>query len=169
MQIQKVSVIRENWGSVIYKWCAREQEINEIKKAIAKNSQIDIDTVFNLDKLEKRCVDGVIVYCIYVGQAKCLCDRVKSHIFGNCRRSTLRRTIGAILYGKFDEIKINEFIDKLYLESNCVAPNIKLDEAEKQEINHPDFYRPLNIINNKNKDLKDLLVELRKLLKIAKK
>lgn len=153
----------------IYKWWAKKPELKII-----------------LDKLKLKWNDLVKGFeeengwfCIYVGQATSLESRlVKNHIMGK-RKSTLRRSIDAIIKdpNKQDnkEIKesINSFIDKLEVEYKSFALE-KLDEMEKKEIGSQ-YLRIFNGAHNSKNELRKLygiskrLTALRNNLKILKK
>ena len=79
-------------------------------------------------------------------------DRLKGNHVNGRNKSTLRKSIGAVLlkkYGPKDiEKKINDFIDKLNIEYKLVSQD-KLDDAEKIEIGSQ-YLRVFNGTHNKH-------------------
>lgn len=154
----------------IYKWWAAKDELLKILTKLKIVDFIDVD-----NKIEHKEIENKEMYCIYVGQATDLKDRLKKHIRGSINNSTLRKSLGAILWNdeKKEDLKkkINdEFIDKFYVEYKCIEKTELLDVEESEEIsrylrilnidgfNHKLFIQyinqPLSNLRNKLKDLK---------------
>ncbi|WP_290726564.1 GIY-YIG nuclease family protein [Fibrobacter sp. UBA2449] len=159
--------IEGNMSSGIYKWWSSEKEVNAILRKLGASEFVDINK-----ELEKKVFDCKEMYCIYVGQAKDLKDRLRKHIRGSVNNSTLRRSLGGILWNgdSSEELKKkinNEFIDKFYVEYKCVEEK-KLDVEESEEIGK--YLRILNIdgYNHRlfmqyiNKPLSDLREKIRR-------
>ena len=144
----------------IYKWWAEKSELKTILDVLGiplKDSESEIE----------RNKEGL--YCIYVGKADSLEDRLKGNHVNGREKSTLRKSIGSVLlkkYGPKDiEKKINGFIDKLKIEYKLVAQD-KLNDEEKNEIKKP-YLRVFNGTHNKHPlrteyDLRNKMADLRK-------
>lgn len=153
----------------VYKWWAAKDELLKILTKLKGVDFIDVDKEIEHKELESR-----EMYCIYVGQATDLRDRLKEHIRGGINNSTLRKSLGAILWNgeKREDLKkkINdEFIDKFCIEYKCVE-KVELDVEESEEIskylrilnidgfNHKAFMQhinqPLSALRDKLKNLK---------------
>lgn len=126
----------------IYKWWAEKAELKII---------IDMLCV-PLKDIESGIEQNNGLYCIYVGQANSLEDRLKGNHVNGRNKSTLRKSIGAVLLKKYEpkdiEKKINEFVDKLNVKYKLVSQD-KLDDAEKNEIG-PQYLRVFNSKHNKH-------------------
>lgn len=159
---QKTETTIENKPG-IYKWWAKKTDLDTILDAL--------EIKFNSDEL-KYIENENEWYCIYVGQAKSLENRIQdTHVNGR-NKSTLRKSIGAILrkkHGNQDlEEEINNFIDKLAIKYRQVN-SANLDQEEAKEIGH-DFLRIFNSQHNPNKlrsiyKITTKLSELRKKIK----
>lgn len=170
-----VKILRQNIGGMeeldnsgIYKWWAPSQKLHEILNKL----NVDFPAIEN--EIEDKSIELQKLYCIYVGQAKNLKDRIKNHICGSIGNSTLRKSLGAILRKDEDldglKDKINEFMNELYVEWKRVdEPD--LDGVESSEIRSR--LRILNIegFNHESfeKYIEDPLSKLRAELKELKK
>ncbi len=113
----------------IYKWWAEKSELKIILDVLGIPLK---DVEYGIERKE-----GTNLYCIYVGQADSLEDRLKEcHVNGR-KKSTLRKSIGSVLLKKYGpkeiEKKINGFVDKLKIEYGLVAQE-KLNDEEKEAI-----------------------------------
>lgn len=85
--------------------------------------------------------------CIYVGKSLTLRKRLSNHIKRKRRKSTLRRSLGAIIGNTKDiEKEINDFIDELEV-SYFYVERKRLSQKEKETINNG-YLRVLNIDEN---------------------
>lgn len=143
----------------IYKWWAEKSELKSI---------LDVFGI-QLKDVENEIEQKGGLYCIYVGQAKSLEDRLKGNHVNGRQKSTLRKSVGAIFAKKYGtksiENKLNDFIDKLKIEYRLVSVE-KLDDEERKEIGHK-FLRILNGQHNahplrKAFDISNVLTRLRK-------
>lgn len=153
--------------SGIYKWWASEKDFLTILEKL-KVSPDDIEK-----EIQRKSIEGKEFVCIYVGQAKDLKKRFGNHVKGRVDKSTLRKSLGALLWdGKLSknelENKINRFIDKLFIEYEKIE-EARLDRAESNEIR--EHLRVLNIdgfnhdsyMQYINGPLSDLRTDLRKI------
>ncbi|MDY6387490.1 MAG: GIY-YIG nuclease family protein [Fibrobacter sp.] len=115
----------------IYKWWAPQEKMLEILKKM----NVELRAIEN--EIETKSIESQKLYCIYVGQAKNLKDRLKNHIGGSIRNSTLRKSLGAILWNGEDsdglKKKINKFMDDFFVEYEQVD-EFDLDRIESSEI-----------------------------------
>ena len=102
----------------------RKNNYEQEKKSLSKtdcnnycNRELKKDYEQTLKDIESGIEQNNGLYCIYVGQANSLEDRLKGNHVNGREKSTLRKSIGSVLlrkYGSKDiEKKINVFIDKL--------------------------------------------------------
>ena len=126
----------------IYKWWAPIEQLRELLQILLPSSVDDQKAVEN--KVEKK---GDL-YCIYVGQAKYLDDRLSKHLSGSLNNSTFRKSLGAILSAnkKWDaekiRVEVNNFINKLSVECIDVENVDDLNIKEGKQIS-----RKLRILN----------------------
>lgn len=154
----------------IYKWWAAKEELLKILKKLKVVDFIDVDK-----EIEHKEIENKEMYCIYVGKATDLRDRLKKHMRGSIDNSTLRKSLGAILWNgeKKEDLKNkinNEFIDKFFVEYKCVENVGLLDVEESEEIskclrilnidgfNHKTF---MQYINQPLSDLRDKLKKIK--------
>lgn len=123
-----------------YKWWAKKDELLFICKRLG----VELNDI--VDNIEKR--DDL--YCIYVGQShRELRKRIVNHLNGPLKRSTFRRSIGAL----FGKTEIDNLLDKFYIEFDYVPAN-KDVTVLKKEIDDKEFklinshLRILNIQEN---------------------
>ena len=155
MRESKCAIIPDEKG--IYKWWAAEEELEKIKKVLG----IQCQTINS--KMEHIKVDGKEIYCIYVGKADgSLQKRIRTHLRGNVNKSTLSKSIAAIL-DTDDRQRIRGFLDNLYVCWREISSSSEhLSQIEKKIINK--FIRILNIKENDSvcKEIKEKLSNLRK-------
>lgn len=119
-------------GPGIYKWWASGDDFSKILERLNVDSS-DIEK-----ELERESIEGKSFVCIYVGQAKELKKRLGNHVKGCIDKSTLRKSLGAILWDKTQsnvelEKEIDDFLDKLYIEYKEFE-TAELDRVESSEI-----------------------------------
>lgn len=101
---QKFSQILGNPGC--YKWWAREDDVKDLLCKIIGNN-VDFDQLKGTFEHE----EGTDFYCIYVGKADCLRDRLKHHA-KHLFQSTLRRTIFSLYCPEEKKLEdINRCVD----------------------------------------------------------
>ncbi|MDY6331934.1 MAG: GIY-YIG nuclease family protein [Fibrobacter sp.] len=128
-------------NSGIYKWWAPEEcYLKILQKLNVVPNMIE-------NEVQKSTIEGIGFVCIYVGQANDLKKRLGNHVKGCIDKSTLRKSLGAILWdGECSsedlENEINSFVNKLYVEYEEIE-SAELDRAESSEIRA--YLRVLNI------------------------
>ena len=130
-----------------------------------------------LDKIQKRDIDGEEYWALYFGISKDMLGRAKWHItqkhttsavkYGTL--STLRNTIGSLLdkdmLSKSEEIVNRSMDDNCYWEWEYCQ---RFKKVELQELSSIDKCYPLNIQENKTVN-KEVLKKLRYIRKLHKK
>jgi hypothetical protein len=154
--------------SGIYKWWVDKVKLQKILEKMGAWNLIDIEK-----EIQEKDIENKEMYCIYVGQGVNLRDRLKNHMGGNINKSTLRKSLGAILWEGEDletlKKNVNVFINDFYVECKFVIKD-DLDLAESEEIsqclrilnidgyNHKSFMRyinkPLSVLRKKIKECK---------------
>ena len=161
--------IEESMLGGIYKWWAEREDLLLILKKLGVVERIDIES-----EIEHKKIADKEMYCIYVGQAEDLKVRLKKHIRGSVNNSTLRKSLGAILWtGENSEDlkkRINAFMDEMYIEYKLLEKE-KLNIEESDEISKS--LRILNIDGYNHKSfmlyIDKPLYELREKLKTLEK
>ena len=148
--------------SGVYKWWAPKKQFNQILKTLEiRLKDEELKWVENKDDL----------FCIYVGQAESLKDRLLGNHINGRRKSTLRTSIGAIILkekGPTDIDKnVNVFIDSLKIEYKFVKQD-ELNVIEKNEIGR-DYLRILNGQHNGKNSLRKQYKITGKLTALRKK
>lgn len=128
--------------------------------------------------LKSKEFDGKDYIAIYFGISKNLNDRIKWHIcqvHTECSvrsgfLSTLRQTLSALLNSDMNKSQqlVNKFMDdNCILEYDNVSTLEEVENIEKHELSHADYYYPLNISGAKSipKEIKNKLTTLRKTYK----
>lgn len=124
----------------------------------------DIFVEHNVDKekLEKKFIDGVEYYALYIGIARSCISRFRWHIIPSVHHnsstvkartiSTLRQTLCALMGVKM--VKGEQYVNK-YIDSNCVIewntllPNTSMEDLKSEEKKSiQGGYYPLNIQEN---------------------
>lgn len=94
-----------------YKWWAREDDVKDLLCKIT-DEKIDFDQIKKMKIFEHKNIAKEDFYCIYVGKANNLYDRLKDHA-EKTEQSTLRRTICSLVCNDNDSLKeINNEIDR---------------------------------------------------------
>lgn len=164
---ESICEMKELDHSGVYKWWVPQE------KFLAILEKLNVAPSAIESKIEKDKIENQEVYCIYVGQAKNLKDRLKKHIGGCIENSTLRKSLGAILWNGENsdglKNKINEFMDGLFVEYEQVdEPDLDRVESSKirshlrilnmEGFNHELFEKfiedPLSCLRAKLKELK---------------
>ena len=96
----------------VYQWWCEEDILIKILSSL----DLDVNDCKKDIEKTKENIKEKELYCIYVGDTCNLKRRICSnHIKGKIRNSTLRKTIAAVLVENKDEEKVNDIIDKLYV------------------------------------------------------
>ena len=167
--LQKIPGDKPGW----YRWWATEKALE----------QLLIPQKY-FERLHKRKHADKYLFCIYVGIAvkESIRARLNWHVNQHHTESavqsgtlsTLRQSISSLVAGdQRNETAANELIDQLTVEYCAMDYPIKSDiaknEIERIEQNELSKYiYPLNIQGNKNAEIKEYLLELRKKRKSSK-
>lgn len=138
---------------VLYKWWFKHD---------GKLFDIFVEHNVDKEKLEKKVIDGVDYYALYVGIGRSCISRFRWHIIPSVHHtpsaaeagtiSTLRQTLCALMGIKM--VKGEQYVNN-YIDSNCViewntlSPNISREELKSEEKKTiQGGYYPLNIQEN---------------------
>lgn len=130
----------------IYRWWfPKEKAVNllaHFKSPMPKNSQ----------KLQERNIEGVPYLALYFGISSNMRRRIRWHICGPSKSSTLRRTLRAIIAKDVDdktaEEKVNQMIDSCFWEWEYTESAKMAEEHETEELAQKKYAYPLNISKN---------------------
>jgi len=151
LNIKSIKELRISRKPGVYKWWCKEDLLRDFLKKLGINYSEAIGDI------EQKNFGNYNYFCIYVGDTETLRSRIiGNHIGGDTSNSTLRKTIGSILYADVSrsaEEKIDNAIDdmivQIFYDFNC------FEEAHKfqnKEINEK--FRPLNNKDiNRNNDI----------------
>lgn len=120
-----------------YKWWAKEKEFRSLLVAI---NRVSNEKIFFKDiKSELEESDGY--YCIYIGKANRIYQRLGNHILGKVNNSTLRKTIAGLILTnkrmKLEELekKVNTgYIDKFKVKAIFLKGTFKTAEELKEKL-----------------------------------
>jgi len=168
--LQKIPADKPGW----YRWWAPEKALE----------QLLIPQKY-FERLQKRKYDDKYFFGIYVGIAvkESIRARLNWHVNQHHTESavksgtlsTLRQSISSLVAGdQRNETATNELIDQLIVEYCAIDCPIRSNDAkveiERIEQNELSKYTfPLNIQGNKNAEIKEYLLELRKKRQSSKK
>lgn len=109
---------------------------------------------------------GITYQALYFGMSSNLRRRIRWHIRGPFKSSTLRRTLRAIMAPNADdkaaETIVNQMIDGCYWEWEYTDSTEQAEEKETEELAQKKFAYPLNISKN-NTVPREWIAELRRL------
>lgn len=152
------SVVEKRPG--VYRWW--------FPKAQAENLLSHFKSKMWLDgrKLQERTIQGAPYRALYFGISSDMSRRIRWHIRGPFRSSTLRRTLRAILAPNADdksaEAIVNQLIDSCYWEWGYTDTAEMAEQLETEELAQKKFAYPLNISEN-NTVPREWIAELRRL------
>ena len=173
--LEKVSVLKQQIQQKscsvpkspgVYRWWFTEEDTQLLMKSFGNN--------LCWNRIDQRKIDGATYYALYVGISKDLLGRIKWHATQKHSASavksgylsTLRQSVSALL-GK-DQSKsekcVSALLERCYWEWDVMQnPEV----WEKQELQQPDYYYPINLQHNQSfpKQLQDVLSKLRKCYK----
>ena len=103
--------------------------------------------------LQERIINGKPYVALYFGISSDISRRIRWHIHGPFRSSTLRRTLRAIIAPKADEKTAEQMVDQLidscFWEWDYIETAEKAERLETDELSQREFAYPLNISKNK--------------------
>ena len=130
----------------VYRWWFPVEVWENIKSVFAQH-HIDADF-----PVWQQKIDGNDYVALYFGKSNNLSRRIKQHVIGPNNRSTLRRSLKAILIHAFNgnanvdvNQMLNQILDKCYWEWDCMPCTEKI---ECEELCGEAYAYPLNIQNN---------------------
>lgn len=137
----------------VYKWWCNKEDLMKIMNKLKLDCNECIKDIEKIDNVYLVCTDKNSkkikgsLYCIYVGESTNLHRRILSnHIGGNIKKSTLRYTLSAVLFGSKNERKVDSIINKYFIEWEKCRKKTDCFEIQNKYINK--YFRPLN-----NKDI----------------
>lgn len=152
------SVVEKRPG--VYRWW--------FPKAQAENLLSHFKSKMWLDgrKLQERTIQSAPYRALYFGISSDMSRRIRWHIRGPFRSSTLRRTLRAILAPNADdksaEAIVNQLIDSCYWEWGYTDTAEMAEQLETEELAQKKFAYPLNISKN-NTVPSEWIAELKRL------
>lgn len=115
----KTDILSEEY--FLYRWWFPSDSpiVAYLKDYITKHPE-DIDMKYMYSRLKKKKIGDIIYYALYFGKSTNGRQRIKQHIKGSMKNSTLRRTIYAILRQmpneSHSEKHISELLNQCYYE-----------------------------------------------------
>ncbi len=144
----------------VYRWWFPKDDADELL-AYFKNHVLLKDV-----KLQDRMISGKLYVALYFGISSDMSRRIRWHIRGPFRSSTLRRTLRAILAPNADdksaEAIVNQLIDGCYWEWQYTDSTEQAEKKETEELAQKKFAYPLNISKN-NTMPSEWIAELKRL------
>ena len=143
-------------------------------KAEAKKLLADFKNRILIDdrKLQERSIQGASYLALYFGISNDMSRRIRWHICGPFKSSTLRRTLRAIMAPDADdntaETIVNKLIDSCFWEWEYTETVEQAECRETEELAQHKFAYPLNISKNNTvppewiAELKQLRADLKK-------
>ena len=130
----------------VYRWWFPKDDADELL-AHFKNRVLLKDV-----KLQERKINGMQHVGLYFGISNDMCRRIRWHIRGPFRSSTLRRTLRAILAPNVNDDTaasiVNQWLDKCYWEWDYTDTVESAEQLETAELAQHEFAYPLNISKN---------------------
>ena len=130
----------------VYRWWFFKADADDLL-AHFKNSILLKDI-----ELQERKINGKQYMALYFGISSDMSRRIRWHIRGPFRSSTLRRTLRAIIAPGSDdktaEKMVNQLIDSCYWEWDYTETAEKAEQLETAELAQHEFAYPLNISKN---------------------
>ena len=130
----------------VYRWWFPKDDADELL-AHFKNRVLLKDV-----KLQERKINGMQHVALYFGISNDMCRRIRWHIRGPFRSSTLRRTLRAIIAPNVNDDTaasiVNQWLDKCYWEWDYTDTVESAEQLETAELAQHEFAYPLNISKN---------------------
>lgn len=131
----------------VYRWWFPLQTATEI---LTRFKNRDLGQTMNF--ITKN-IQGSTYIGLYFGISNDMRKRIRWHVIGPFKSSTLRRTLRAIVSPNDDDetaaIKVNAIIDSCYWEWDYLESSSQAEEVETAELAQQEYAYPLNIIKNK--------------------
>lgn len=150
----------------VYRWWFPKAEAQKILNGFKNRTLIDDR------KLQERSIQGAPYLALYFGISNDMSRRIRWHIRGPFKSSTLRRTLRAIIAPDADdktaEAIVNKLIDSCFWEWEYTETVDRAECRETEELAQHKFAYPLNISKNNTvppewiAELKQLRADLKK-------
>ena len=130
----------------VYCWWFPKQDAEKILSQFSKRHLIPDNSI------QIRQIQGETYCALYFGISSDMSRRIRWHICGPFKSSTLRRTLRAIMAPNTDEKNaetiVNRLIDNCYWEWQYTDSTIQAEKKEPDELAQKKFAYPLNISKN---------------------
>ena len=130
----------------VYRWWFPKNDADELL-AHFKNRILLKDA-----KLQERMINRKLYVALYFGISNDMSRRIRWHIRGPFRSSTLRRTLRAIIAPNVNDDTaasiVNQWLDKCYWEWDYTDTVERAEQLETAELAQQEFAYPLNISKN---------------------
>ena len=150
----------------VYRWWFPKSEAKKLLANFKNRTLIDDR------KLQERSIQGAPYLALYFGISNDMSRRLRWHIRGPFKSSTLRRTLRAIIAPDADdktaEAIVNKLIDSCFWEWEYTETVDRAECRETEELAQHKFAYPLNISKNNTvppewiAELKQLRADLKK-------
>lgn len=150
----------------VYRWWFPKSEAKKLLANFKNRTLIDDR------KLQERSIQGAPYLALYFGISNDMSRRIRWHIRGPFKSSTLRRTLRAIIAPDADdktaEAIVNKLIDSCFWEWEYTETVDRAECRETEELAQHKFAYPLNISKNNTvppewiAELKQLRADLKK-------
>lgn len=150
----------------VYRWWFPKAEAKKLLANFKNRTLIDDR------KLQERSIQGALYLALYFGISNDMSRRIRWHIRGPFKSSTLRRTLRAIIAPDADdntaETIVNKLIDSCFWEWGYTETVEQAECRETEELAQHKFAYPLNISKNNTvppewiAELKQLRADLKK-------
>lgn len=125
-------------SSGVYRWWFPKNEAEKLLKKFKSPMQ------HSGRILQAWNIDGTPYYALYFGMSSNLRRRIRWHICGPFKKSTLRRTLRALVAPN----EVDKLIDSCFLEWQYTKDKAMAKKIEKEELKQKIFAYPLNIQEN---------------------
>ena len=130
----------------VYRWWFPKDKAEELL------ARFDKRNLLHGLKLQERKINGKQYVALYFGISNDMSRRIRWHIRGPFRSSTLRRTLRAILAPDANDDKaaaiVNQWIDSCYWEWDYTDTAELAEQQETAELAQQHYAYPLNISKN---------------------
>lgn len=151
----------------VYRWWFPSLKAKEIL-SLFKNKHLVKEMHFMTKEIQ-----GVTYYGLYFGISNDMSRRIRWHVKGPFKSSTLRRSLRAIVSPNDDDTiasaKVNDIIDNCYWEWDYLDSVFQAEAIETTQLAQTEYAYPLNISKNKTvppqwvAELKEYRAELNKI------
>ena len=162
--LNRCSAVEKRPG--VYRWWFPKSEAKKLLANFKNRTLIDDR------KLQERSIQGTPYLALYFGISNDMSRRIRWHIRGPFKSSTLRRTLRAIIAPDADdntaETIVNKLIDSCFWEWEYTETVEQAECRETEELAQSKFAYPLNISKN-NTVASEWIAELKQLRANLKK